>query len=432
MSVHWGGPGAGHVSRWSVATTGVPVLSLDFLTSNFLDPRVTFTRSTTATFVGSNGLIQTAAINAPRFDYNPVTLAPNGLLIEEQRVNSLLYSDQFQQATWSKGSGSITADTILSPDGTTNADAFIENTAASAFHFVSQSITKAASNIAYAGSFYLKNKGRQVSFSLQNAAGSSGVVGRVNPATGTVTQNAIAFGTGFTAGTITMTDVGNGWYRVVLTATSDTSTSIVFQQVLHNGTTAVYTGDGVSGAFLWGAQLEAGAFATSYIPTVASTVTRAADIASMTGTNFSSWYNQSEGTIVSNTAIYSTFARNSAAYDINDTTSSNRTVYRTITTISNDQAVIRSGGSVSASLSTIAAVNTSPRKAAVAYKAADFALSANGSAVVTSTSGAVPVSVTQMQIGFAVGPGEWLNGHIRTLTYYPSRLSDAQLQALTA
>jgi hypothetical protein len=121
MSVHWGGPGAGHVSRWSVATTGVPVLSLDFLTSNTLDPRVTFTRSTTATFVGSNGLIQTAAINAPRFDYNPVTLAPNGLLIEEQRVNSLLYSDQFQQATWSKV-GVVTANATTAPDGTTTAD----------------------------------------------------------------------------------------------------------------------------------------------------------------------------------------------------------------------------------------------------------------------------------------------------------------------
>ena len=91
---------------------------------------ITFTRSTTATFVGSNGLIQSAAINAPRFDFDPVTLAPLGFLIEEQRVNLLLYSAEFDNAAWAKTNTTITANATTSPDGTANADGTLEVDAA--------------------------------------------------------------------------------------------------------------------------------------------------------------------------------------------------------------------------------------------------------------------------------------------------------------
>ena len=399
-------------------------LSLNFLTSNTLDPRVTFTRSTTATFVGSNGLIQTAAINAPRFDYNPVTLAPNGLLIEEQRVNLLLYSDQFQQATWSKGSGSITANTILSPDGTTNADAFIENTVASQFHFVAQSIAKAASNIQYAASFYVKNKGRQVGISFNS--GSAGVAGRVDPATGTITAALGVFGTGWTAGTLTITNAGNGWYRVVVTATSDTLTTAQLQLSLINGANNVYTGDGVSGAFFWGAQLEAGAFVTSYIPTVASTVTRTADVALMTGTNFSSWYNASEGTLVTSALpIVSSVSKYS--WSFNDGTGT-ELIAQYFLNVNAGGFVVDNG---SAQVQIEAGTFSGVCKTAFAYKINDFALSLNGGTVATDTVGTIPTT-TQAQIGNRPDGSRTMNGHIRTLTYYPSRLTNAQLQALTA
>jgi hypothetical protein len=369
-----------------------------------------------------------SAYYGPRFDYDPVTLAPRGLLIEEQRVNLVLYSEQFDNAGWTKLNGSVTANTTTSPDGTTNADAFIENTAASAFHAMSQAVAKAASNIAYAGSFYIKNKGRQVAFNIQNAAGSSGVQGRVNPATGTVTQNATAFGSGFTAGTITMTDAGNGWYRVVMTATSDISVIVTFQLILHNGTSSVYTGDGVSGAFLYGAQLEAGAFATSYIPTVASTVTRAADDASMTGTNFSSWYNASEGTVV--------VSADSSRGGVAGTTRNFLFVDGTATNI------IRSNGTntlqvidASVTQASIAGLPLIPfdgtvYKFASAFKVNDFATVTTG-AVVTDTSGTVPTGINQLVLGGGSST-TILNGHIRTFTFYATRLTNAQLQALTA
>jgi hypothetical protein len=372
-----------------------------------------------------------SAYYGPRFDYDPVTLAPRGLLIEEQRVNLLLYSEQFDNAGWTKLNGSVTANTTTSPDGTTNADAFIENTAASAFHAMGQAVTKAASSIVYAGSFYVKNKGRQVAFNIQDAAGSSGVQGRVNPATGTVTQNATAFGSGFTAGAITITNVGNGWYRVVMTATSDTSTTVTSQFILHNGTTSVYTGDGVSGAFLWGAQLEAGAFPTSYIPTVASTVTRTADEVSMTGTNFSSWYNQSEGTIVTNFGPFFRTSGNPGVAQIDDGSATNTVRIYAGTVVSPVFNVITGGGSSQAFLNAGIINPNANTSIAGAYALDNFAKSANGNTPDTDASGTVPV-VNRMLIGSGTAGVNHLNGYMRSVTYYPTRLTNVQLQELTA
>lgn len=369
-----------------------------------------------------------SAYYGPRFDYDPVTLVSKGLLIEEQRTNLLLRSEEFDNASWAKNNGTVSANTIASPDGTTNADAFIENTAASAFHYINQSVTKAASAIQYAASFYVKNKGRQIVVGLQSG-GSNGVAGRVDPATGTVSAAAAAFGTGWTAGTLTMTDVGNGWYRVVMTATSDTTTVLQLQMALHNGTTNVYTGDGVSGAYLYGAQIEAGAFATSYIPTVAATVTRSADIATMSGTNFSSWYNQSEGTLVTQSSNFST-ASFPVVVAINDGTASNRINHISSTTSANRMSV-STGGVVQAEFTFSNYVTNTIVSEALALKANDFAGTANAATVGTDTSGTMP-TVTQMQLGLQTGGLNALNGCIRSISYYRTRLPNSTLQALTS
>ena len=420
MSVHWGGPGAGHVSRWSVATTGVPVLSLNFLTSNTLDPRVTFTRSTTATFVGSTGLIQTAAINAPRFDFNPVTLACRGLLIEESRTNTLTYSDDFSNAAWIPVAVTISADATTSPDGTTNADKLVEN-ATLGEHKVYRGFG-ATIGTAYTWSVFAK-KGERNWIYLDTADGvdiytffdlDNGVVGNV--------------GAGVTA---KIENYGNGWYRC--TASKVAATAILYFQfglATSNGVFN-YTGDGTSGAFFYGAQFEAGAFATSYIPTVASTVARTADIAVMTGTNFSSWYNASEGTFVSSFgASPNAFTTYVAA--------SNGVVAQNSIHMDNDGGNMRAAyysGSSAVALLSLGAVGTLNvvNKVATAYKVNDFAASRNGGAVVTDTAGAVPVGVVQLNIG-ADPSGAAVNvsnTHIRSITYYPSRLTNAQLQALT-
>lgn len=409
----------------------LPTLSLDFLTGAPLDSRITFTRSTTATFFGSNGSLQTAAIDAPRFDYNPATLAPLGLLIEEERTNLQTYSEQFDNAAWAKSGSSITADVIVSPSGSLDGDKIVES-ATTAEHAIFPANYSATSTTLTA-SVYIKAAERtSVLLQIANFATGSALC-RFNLSNGTAGSPSSNTGD-YTNVSATIINAGNGWYRCTLTATKGTTNSNNYFVIgLDTGSTNYYEGNGVSGAFLYGAQLEVGAFATSYIPTVASTVTRAADIATMTSANFSSWYNASEGTFVASfEASPNTYTTYLAA--------SNGTVAQNSMHMDNDgsgnmRAAYYSGSSAVALLS-LGAVGTlnAVNKIATAYSVNDFAASRNGAAAVTDTAGAVPSGVDRLNIG-ADPSGAAVNvsnTHIRTITYYPSRLSNTQLQALSS
>jgi hypothetical protein len=197
-----------------------PSLLLNFTNTSTLDPRITFTRSTTGTFTGSNGLIQTAAINDPRFDYNPTTLASLGLLIEEQRVNLQTYSEQFNNAVWTKTRSSITADATTSPDGTVNADKLVEDTTASNTHemTVSASFT---SGTAYTLSIYAKQAGRNVRIYFPSSVFGSAFSAIFNLSTGVAT-------TVVTGTVASITNVGIGWYRFSITHTASAYATSVF------------------------------------------------------------------------------------------------------------------------------------------------------------------------------------------------------------
>ena len=192
-----------------------------------------------------------------------------------------------------------------------------------------------------------------------------------------------------------------------------------------------WASDGTSGILHWGAQMEAGAFVTSYIPTVAATVTRAADIATMTGTNFSSWYNASEGTVV---AGFGSYANNSGGnpgvLQIDDGASSNSVRMFAGSSVS-PVFNVNTGGVSQAYLSSGVLSPSVSAKMAGAYALNNFAKSLNGAALETDASGTVPV-VNRMLIGSGTGGVGYLNGYIRSITYYASRLTNAQLQAITA
>jgi hypothetical protein len=397
-----------------------PAFSLDFVDVGALDPRVTFTRGTTATFVGSNGFIQTAAINGPRFDYNPVTLAAKGLLIEEQRTNLLTYSEQFDNAAWSKVRSSVTNNAATSPDGTSSADKFVIDTTAAANHSTAQTVS-VVSGSTYTFTVYAKaSEFSQINLRFPTQF-----------PVGNCTYDLIAGTTtvGGTIGSASMANAGNGWWRCTLVGTANATGSSSGQIFLaQGGSITIATADGVSGVFLWGAQVEAGAFATSYIPTVASTVTRSADVATMTGTNFSSWYNQSEGTIVASVLNGTPAGTSNAVLSFQDGagSSNNRNQMSGYTAFT--ATVV--GGAVQSNMGT----NTSASaNLAYAYKANDFAASANGATPTTDTSGTVPSTLAYATIGrFDFGSVVSLNGCIRRITYYPQRLPNATLQALTS
>ena len=419
MAIHWGGKGPGHVSRWPKAVGPVNTYSgatmlLDFL-NPVLDPRITFSRGTGATRVNASGFIETVGNTTPRFDYDPVTLAPRGLLIEEARTNLVTYSDDLSNAAWTKNRVSAVANATASPDGTSNADK-INGDGTNGGHNVSQAVTILA-NTSYTLTAYAKAAELSWMYIFVGGTGAGGF-STFNVATGTL---------GSLSGVITsrsITPAGNGWYRVQISLTTGATVGANFVEIAiaNADTTGANTASG--GIFAYGAQLEAGSFATSYIPTVASTVTRNADVATMTGTNFSSWYNQSEGTIVAETALIAKSAASYGIYAFDDGTTNNAYPSFYSTGLQANSRV--SGANVFTSSGTLSPIS----KSAFAYKIADYASSFNGASPTTQLSGAIPSGLNRLQIG--AYNGFQTNGHIRTIAYYNTRLPNAQLQTLTA
>jgi hypothetical protein len=347
-----------------------------------------------------------------------VTLAPKGLLIEEQRTNSLTFSEQFDDASWVKSNSTITANTIVSPNGTLDADKFVSNSGQTGN--VNKPSLSFTSGTVYTASFYAK-KGEFDSILLR--VGSAAFTGTV--AARTVTFN-LTSGTVTTTGaswtSASMTAVGNGWYRCVGTISATSTASDTLFLVGNN------TGDGTSGIFIWGAQLEAGAFPTSYIPTTTAAATRAADVAVMQGANFSNWYNQTEGALFAEYAAI--FNTNREVLDLNDGTANNRVQMR-IASGSQAQFSISVGGTnqVNIAPSGYSTIGQTYKRA-IALKVDDFSQVIDGVVTGTDSLGSLP-SVDRMSIGVNLSAGGGV-GHIRRIAYYPRRLSNAELQGVTA
>jgi hypothetical protein len=406
----------------------VPSLDLRFADNKTLGDAssgsnpVTFTRASSGTYVGSDGLLKTAAVDAPRFTHDPTTGESLGLMGEEARANLVIRSEEFGDVIWTTSAVTVTSNTGTAPDGSSTADTI----ASSGTAVVSQAVAKAASAITYTGSLFVKGTVTAFSFSIDDGATVNR--GRVvfNLSTGTV-SSATNDGT-FTGTSGTITLFPNGWYR--LTVTTTTNSTLVARL------RPFWTGAGTSIDF-WGAQLEAGAFPTSYIPTTTATVTRAADVASITGSNFSSFYNQTEGTVFAETQLPAGSAVNTSGrsiIDINDGSTNNRIGFRAISSgTTSDQLTIRSGSTTVAQFSSNGTiVSSAARKVAAVYKLNDFASWATGAtSAATDTSGALPIGVNQLAVGSAAGGGEYLSGTIKRLTFWPTRLSNTTLQQIT-
>jgi hypothetical protein len=232
----------------------------------------TVTRATTATRTNSSGLIESVPINEPRLDYS-LGSCPN-ILLEPQRTNLVLRSEEFDNASWTKSAISVTANSNTSPSGLVNADTLTAN-GLLLQHQCQQGVST-TSGVVYTISFHLKKDtnnfaqifGASTSFGINAWANfdlNLGVVGSV--------------GSGTTAA---ITSVGNGWYRCSITATATATASGSFAVFLVTSASAARGESNTlsTSVFLWGAQLEAGAYATSYIPTTSASVTRNADVIS--------------------------------------------------------------------------------------------------------------------------------------------------------
>jgi hypothetical protein len=277
---------SGNIKNSALATSGRatirPGLLLDFAKTKTLDPRITYSRASIGTYTGENGLVKIATSGQARFDHNPITGESLGLLIEEQRVNLLTYSEQFDNAAWAKSGTTITANAAIAPDGTTTADKVVENTGLNADYALGQS-TPTTINTAYTLSTCTKAAGKsRVLFELYGSGGCSVLFDVVN---GAVVSSGGAYD-GASELTYGIFNLGNGWFRPWISVKTASSGSILVAQIrlLDASGNTSYTGDGTSGIYIWGAQLEVGAFATSYIPSNDTFISRASS-ASFIGSN---------------------------------------------------------------------------------------------------------------------------------------------------
>ena len=358
-----------------------------------------------------------SASNIPRLDYTGGG-CPR-ILVEPLRTNLLIYSEQFDNAGWNKTNTTVTANTTTSPDGTLTADKIIPNTT-NGTHNVNRSITVSTST-AYTASLYAK-KGEYSGLRI-NFISSANTFISVNLNTGVIQS----FG-GSIYLSSSIESVGNDWYRVTMTFLPPVATSSLNFIVENPVGTVTFAGDNTSGIYLWGAQLEVASNATSYIPTVAATVTRNADVISQTG--ISSLIGQTEGTFfcemsaLKNTqtaAVYmSVFASGTNFTSLGFVTGTNKIVFEGIY------------GGVSIFYIYNAPFNININsKIAVAYQLNKITGYVNGIKVFENTTAqSFSQTLTEFKSDYR-GLGNFLEANVKSIQLYKTRLTDTELAQLT-
>jgi hypothetical protein len=385
------------------------------------------TRATTATRFNSAGLIESVASGIPRLDYytSGGTAGCPALLVEPSAQNSLLQSEAFN-TTWTPlglnafGSGSVANSTgTTDPFGATNSD-YIQENAASGTHIILQIAAGAVSGTTVTLSCFAKSAERtQISF-LNNAAGLGNATFNLTAGTATLVNGVSA----------SIQNYGNGWYRCALTYTPSLTGNFNVQIRLADasGNTS-YTGTGASGLYIFGAQVETGSVATSYIPTTTTSATRNADVINLSGA-VSGCIGQTEGTIYAE-VVNTLQTSYSEGYVARLFADANNEVWIRKEGAGNTYTVRWRANSQNTTFLSVAVPN-GVSKIAFAYKSGDTALYLNGS----------QVGVTNTDVrSFAIGPnsvaigststGAYFNDRIRAAALYTTRLTNAQLQALT-
>jgi len=382
-----------------------PSLNLDFARSRTLDPRITFSRTTTGTYMDSDGLIKVASADEARFDhkYEDGNIVSLGLLVEEQRSNLITYSDQLdEQYNWVDSGTNWSANTIISPDGTQNADdpGFVSEK----WGFYDDTNSSWISGYPQNYPFTVTSEWVRHSATITTPSGCTTL--RFYPLRSGNDTSYI--------------------YQRVGVSTSTTYTASAYYKLADDGTTVI----------AWGAQLEAGAFPTSYIPNgTDSQATRNPDIVSMEGDNFSDWYNQSEGSIFMQSSLLDVGnTTGKVLWSINQDGVFGEGFYMVN---ENNQTSITInafyGGSNQAQFGGPTGITTNQ------YQKIIFSYQENNvNACFDGTLGIADTSVGIATVGrLVIGNNAWGNilnpgdCHISKLSYYPRRLSNSQLQNLT-
>lgn len=361
---------------------------------------VTFTRASSGTYVGADGLVKSATTNEARFDHNPTTGESLGLLVEEARTN-LAFPSNMPTSTVQTTTGNMQANGaaqitsgVLAPDGATNG--FTISGASSTTNTNGSNNVRILNVMAAAGThtvtMWIKTNSSSTTVTVRDATSATSI-----PFTTTANWTRIN-------ATFSNTSAGN----IILLSTSGTAFDC------------------------FGIQVEAAAFATSYIPTTTATVTRAADVASITGANFSSWYNQTEGTVFAEYRRLNNISAGRICLFSDTTANEQMRINGSVSAnIRPDWQVIDDGSVVANVLGAVEVAVGATGKTAGVYKLNDFQQATNSILGTADTAATLP-TLTVLNIGAnETGSGSMLNGTIKRLTYWPVRLANPTLQSIT-
>jgi hypothetical protein len=416
-----------------------PSLLLDFANSKSLDPRLNFFRASSATYTGPDGLVKIAGIGEPRFTHNAITRESLGILIEEPRTNLKTYSED--ATYWGSGGDRVTisTNTAYAPDGNLTADSFVEQATNKSWRWVEwgQSYTSGnsytVSCFVKAGTgpfgtiyFFTDNSVFPGGSAVFDLSGNGSVVSLPANTTGSITA------------------YPNGWYRISATQTAGASSTgyVAIGFVYSSNFSVAITGSTSNTmGYVWGIQLEAGEYPTSYIPTTTSTATRSTDYLSVTApiTRQGGWLSNLSGTVIYE-GISSPYNNTNSWYWVLGTGSSNRygMFHNAYSTTLYSAYTIRAG---SATFTPAMNLNYSTKfKSGFAYQrsgASNQVSYINGTLVSESNSaqgpnfeGTTPV----LHLGRFLDDGNSLypiDTTISKFAYYPQRLTNSQIQALT-
>ena len=366
-------------------------------------------RATTATRVNSAGLIESVAINVPRLDY--LNASCPSLLLEPQRTNLVLRSEEFSNASWTKSFATITDNVTTAPDGTMTADKLVDEATLNQ-HRINQTTTSAIGTNTF--SVFAKKSEKD---SILLRVGLSGAYFDLTNGTAS----------GASGVTTSIVNYGNGWYKCSIVRTSTVANEIV-RINLAIGLNDTYLGDGTSGLFIWGAQLEVGSYATSYIPTSGSTVTRNADVISKTG--ISSLIGQTEGTLYFEVQGFSDGNPANQFITLNDGTSNNQIGFHFTLTLGRITGYFRVNSVTYQITSTV--LKTLNSKIILRYNSSNvYTLFINGSLIGTGTAASSFSSpLTAFKISQGNG-GSPYNGKIKSIVLYQTALTNDQCIDLT-
>ena len=379
---------------------------------------ITFTRASTATYFDSAGVLQSAAIDAPRFDYNPSTLAARGLLIEEARTNLLLQSEDFSTTWTTSASPTITTNTTVAPDGTTTADTI---TSTSTSSYVAQIVTFTGDGTKTYSIFIKAGTSGNTRLSIRDTTA------LVSRGQADITWAGSVPSVSVTNGSLqALQACPNGWYRLQVIVDSVIAANTNQLRIQPDNTV------GTGSVIFWGAQIENAAFSTSYIPTTTTALTRSADVASVN--TLTPWFNSSQGTLFTEALLVqppSTTVNQLSA--LSDNTNNNRIQLGASTASSGNLNFLITDTSVLQANPLVGSISTvGPHKAAGGYLVNSVQVAVNGALGTEDTSATIPASISVLNIGAAGNPNTRGNLWVRRITYYPRRLSNAELQSLTS